>query len=176
MPEMVNLLYAVAGVLLILAVVAESPFGKTYLVVFATACFLLARFIRIERRLDRIQGIQRPRRLKSAASWAWSNREGFKTVGFVALFIGYLWWIWGDISHALTAISPKRPHPGLHAFLGSNRLMTPLLVWFPLGALFGSLFLGLIALYIGLAAMLLGFLPRTKQQKASARSGTSSCL
>jgi hypothetical protein len=28
MPEMVNLLYAVAGVLLILAVVAESPFGK----------------------------------------------------------------------------------------------------------------------------------------------------
>ena len=174
---MVNLLYAVAGVLLILAVLAESPFGKTYLVVFATACFLLARFIRIERRLDRIQGIQRPRRLKSAASWAWSNREGFKTVGSVALFIGCLWLFWGDISrdisHSLSAISPKRPHPGLHAFLGSNRLMTPLLVWFPIGAFSGLMFLAVIAFYIIEAAMLLGFLPRTSRQKASARSRTS---
>jgi hypothetical protein len=57
---MVILLYAVAGLLLILTVAADSPFTKTYLVVFATASFLFARFVRIEGRLDRIEGICAP--------------------------------------------------------------------------------------------------------------------
>ena len=97
-PEMVTLLYAVAGLLLILTVAADSPFTKTYLVVFATASFLLARFIRIERRLDSIEGIQRSPRLKRAASWAWSKRGLFIGVGYLSFVAGVVWWSWGSIT------------------------------------------------------------------------------
>jgi hypothetical protein len=92
-PEMVTLLYAVAGLLLILTVAADTPFTKTYLVVF-----LLARFIRIERRLDSIEGIQRSPRLKRAASWAWSKRGLFIGVGYLSFVAGVVWWSWGSIT------------------------------------------------------------------------------
>jgi hypothetical protein len=170
---MVTLLYAVAGLLLILTIVADSPFTKTYLVVFATASFLLARFIRIERRLDRIEGIQRSPRLKRAASWAWSNKELFIFVGSLAFLAGYVSWFWGGITDSLSTLSPKRPHPWLDAILGSNHVLTILLVWFPIGAFFTFLFLAAIVGDILAVAILLGFSPRSNRQKTSARSGAS---
>jgi hypothetical protein len=162
---MVSILYVVASVLLILAVIAASPFTKTYFLVFATGAFLLARFIRIEKRLDKIEGIQRSSRLKRVATWAWSNRDPFIAVGYLLLMVGVVWWSWGSIAESLSAISPKHPHPWLQAVLTSNRAVTVILVWFPLATFLAFLLLGLIAFYVISTAVLLGFLPGAGSHK-----------
>jgi hypothetical protein len=123
--------------------------------------------------LDRIEGIQRSPRLKRAASWAWSNKELFIFVGSLAFLAGYVWWFWGGITDSLSTLSPKRPHPWLDAVLGSNHVLTILLVWFPIGAFFTFLFLAAIVGDTLAVAILLGFSPRSNRQKTSARSGAS---
>jgi hypothetical protein len=73
------------------------------------------------------------------------------------LFVaGLAWYAWPGISALVNALGPKRPHPGLHAFLGASRIATVLLVWCPLGALLAFMAAALVGFYVVSAAILLG--------------------
>ncbi len=171
---MVIVLYAAAALLILASLASDSPFTKTNLVIVAAVCFLLARFIRIERRLDKIEGIQRESKIKGALTWVRANRSGFITVGQIAVFIACLWYSWGLITQSASegwaAISPKSPHPWLHAVLGVSPVITAILVWLPIGAVLGFLIVALVFFYVTGVAMLVGFLPRKRQQAASPNS------
>jgi hypothetical protein len=88
--------YIAAGALLYAGLVAGNPFKKTDFIIIASVCLLLARFVRIERRLDKIEGIQRKSKFKSALSWAQANRSSFITITIVAIAVGIacFWYSW----------------------------------------------------------------------------------
>ncbi len=164
-------LYIAAAALLVTSFVADSPFTSTDLLVLASVCFLLARFIRIERRLDKIEGVQRESKINSALTWARANRSGFITVGEIGVFIVCLWYSWGWITQSAgedwATISPKSPHPSFHAFLGANPLITAVLVWFPIGTFLAFLLLAIVAFYVIGTATLIGIWPQRWLKAAS---------
>jgi hypothetical protein len=168
---MVVLFYIGAAALLLAALVADSPFTSTNLIVLAAVSFLLARFIRIERRLDKIEGVQRESKIKGALTWVRANRSGFITVGQIAIFVACLWFSWGFITQSAqddwAAISPKSPHPWLHAVLGASPVITAVLVWFPIGAFLVFLVLSLVAFYVIGVAVLVGIWPQKWLKTAS---------
>jgi hypothetical protein len=92
-------------VLLVGALVVDSPFTRITIIVLGATAFLLARFIRIERRLDKIEGIERSSRIKHGARRLWSNRERLAhlaifciiVVFFVFMIYG-LWYDWPGIT------------------------------------------------------------------------------
>jgi hypothetical protein len=168
---MVIVLYVAAAALLIAGFVADSPFTSTDLIVLAAVCFLLARFIRIERRLDKIEGVQRESKIKGTLTWVRANGSGFVTVVEIAAFIAFLWYGWGRITQSVgedwAIINPNSPHLSLHAFLASSRAATAMLVWFPIGTFLAFLLLAIVAFYAIGTAVLIGIWPQRWLKAAS---------
>jgi hypothetical protein len=69
---MVIVLYVAAAVLVFFGFFTNSPFIHTDLIITAAVCFLLARFIRIERRLDKIEGISHRSTSIIRRAWLWA--------------------------------------------------------------------------------------------------------
>jgi hypothetical protein len=114
------------------------------LLILSVTCLLLARLVRIEHRLDRIEGIEPSvRRSGLVASWASRNRSYILGFGVLALLLGLIWYSWPIVD-----LAKLRTSPAAHPIL---------LVWIPLGALVGLFILAGLAMWVAVIAVFFGY-------------------